>query len=101
MSPPTSPCLSRTGSARSTCGARTGNSLGSLPPPAATLFFCPATWRTVGRMDDATAETLARAAGLGLAWETHREDVKDALAVVARNRAALPPIPDAGIEPRK
>jgi hypothetical protein len=52
-------------------------------------------------MDDATAETLARAAGLGLAWETHREDVKDALAVVARNRAALPPIPDAGIEPRK
>lgn len=52
-------------------------------------------------MNDATAETLARAAGLGLAWENHREDVRDALAVVARNRASLPPIPDPGVEPRK
>lgn len=52
-------------------------------------------------MDDATAEALARAAGLGLAWEKHRDDVKDALAVVAKNRATLAPIPDPSVEPRK
>lgn len=50
-------------------------------------------------MDETTAEALARAAGLGLAWAHHKPDVLEALGVIARNRAALPPIADPGVEP--
>jgi hypothetical protein len=50
-------------------------------------------------MDDETAETLARAAGLDRAWDNHREDVREALAIIARNRATLPPLADPAIEP--
>ncbi|MCX7374760.1 MAG: hypothetical protein NTW56_20390 [Alphaproteobacteria bacterium] len=50
-------------------------------------------------MDDKTAETLARSAGLDRAWNNHRADVLDALATLERHRRNLPRVKDETQEP--
>ncbi len=55
--------------------------------------------RYIQSMDDKTAETLAKAAGLDRAWTHHKHDVLDALATLARHRANLPRVKDETQEP--
>ncbi|MBY0336415.1 MAG: hypothetical protein K2X11_07365 [Acetobacteraceae bacterium] len=52
-------------------------------------------------MDEATAETLAKLAGLEKAWANHRADVLDALRTWERNRAALPRLAAPQAEPAR